>query len=98
MNLAQKNGIKVVHIDCSNWGGDQSRAQEAERNGAEHEYPSALELVSMPLTTLAPWHGWSPYDLECCLRVHLFRNSGHQTPASAAQDRYRLIEQTLALL
>jgi hypothetical protein len=48
VNLAQKHGIKVVHIDCSEWGKAQSRAAEAEVNGAERDYASDLELVNQP--------------------------------------------------
>lgn len=45
VNLAQKNGIKVVHIDCSDWGEAQIRTEEAEGNGAGRDYTSDLELV-----------------------------------------------------
>lgn len=48
VDLAQKNGIKVVHIDCSEWGKSRTRTEEAESNGADHEYASALELAHMP--------------------------------------------------
>jgi hypothetical protein len=45
VNLAQKNGIKVVHINCSDWGEAQTRTEESERNGAGRDYISDLELV-----------------------------------------------------
>lgn len=48
VELAQKNGIKVVHIDCSDWGEAQTRTEEAERNGAGRDYTSDLELVHLP--------------------------------------------------
>jgi hypothetical protein len=45
VDLAQNNGIKVVHIDCSEWGKPQTRAEEAEVNGADYEDEPTLELV-----------------------------------------------------
>lgn len=45
VHLAQKNGIKVVHIDCSDWGEAQSKTEEAESNGTGRDYTSDLELV-----------------------------------------------------
>jgi len=48
VNLAQKNGIKVVHIDCSEWGKSQIRTEEANVNGADHAYTSDLQLVHLP--------------------------------------------------
>jgi hypothetical protein len=45
VDLAQKNGIKVVHIDCSEWGKAQTRTEEAEGNGAGRDHTSDLELV-----------------------------------------------------
>jgi hypothetical protein len=45
VDLAQKNGIKVVHIDCSDWGEAQTRTEEVEVNGAGRDYTSDLELV-----------------------------------------------------
>ncbi len=47
VNLAQKNGIKVVHINCSDWGEAQTRTEESERNGAGRDYTSDLELVHL---------------------------------------------------
>jgi hypothetical protein len=43
-----KNSIKVVHIDCSDWGEAQTRTEEAEGNGTGRDYTSDLELVSQP--------------------------------------------------
>jgi hypothetical protein len=45
VDLAQNNGIKVVHIDYSEWGKSQTRTEEAEVNGAGRDYASDLELV-----------------------------------------------------
>jgi hypothetical protein len=46
VNLAQKNGIKVVHIDCSDWGSSQILNEEAHVNGADRDYTSDHEPVT----------------------------------------------------
>lgn len=48
VELAQKNGIKVVHIDCSEWGKAKPAPEATPVNGMDHDYTSDLELVSMP--------------------------------------------------
>ena len=48
VELAQKNGIKVVHIDCSEWGKPHTLPENPEVNGADHDYTSELEFVPMP--------------------------------------------------
>lgn len=48
VDLARKNGIKVVHIDCSTWGNSQIRTEEAETNGADPGFMSELEPTHMP--------------------------------------------------
>jgi hypothetical protein len=48
VDLAQKNGIKVVHIDCSEWGNTEGRTEVAESNGVGRDYMSELELVPQP--------------------------------------------------
>ena len=48
VDLAQKNGIKVVHIDCSEWGKSKTLPDAVEMNGTDHNYTSGLELVQMP--------------------------------------------------
>lgn len=48
VDLAQKNGIKVVHIDCSEWGKANTLSEAAVVNGTDHDYTSSLELVPMP--------------------------------------------------
>ena len=48
VELAQKNGIKVVHIDCSEWGKSSVVPAGGEVNGTDHDHTSGLELVPMP--------------------------------------------------
>ncbi|MFO0701672.1 MAG: tetratricopeptide repeat-containing protein [Nitrospira sp.] len=48
VELAQKNGIKVVHIDCSEWVKPHTGPDKAAANGTDYDYPSELELVHMP--------------------------------------------------
>lgn len=48
VDLAQNNGIKVVHIDCSEWGNAEGRTEDAESNGVGRDYTSELELVPQP--------------------------------------------------
>ena len=45
VHFAQKHGIKVVHIDCSEWGKSKIVTEEAHVNGADRNYTSDLELV-----------------------------------------------------
>ena len=49
VDLAQKHGIKVVHIDCSEWGKGHVRTEEAESTGADPEFMSELEPTHMPV-------------------------------------------------
>lgn len=48
VGLAQKNGIKVVHIDCSEWGNLNTVTEEAHVNGVDRDYTFDLELVHQP--------------------------------------------------
>ena len=46
VNLAQKNGIKVVHIDCSDWEKSKISTEEVHVNGVDLDYTSDLEPVT----------------------------------------------------
>ncbi len=48
VDLAQKHGIKVMHIDCSQWGKGHTSTEEAETNGVDPEFMSELEPTHMP--------------------------------------------------
>lgn len=48
VDLAQTNGIKVVHLDCSDWGKSNAVPKAVEVNGTDPDYSSDLELVPMP--------------------------------------------------
>jgi hypothetical protein len=42
-------GIKVVHIDCSNWGNPHTQSpNEPEMNGTTYEAESDLDLAHIP--------------------------------------------------
>lgn len=48
VDLAQKHGIKVVHIDCSGWEKGHIETEEAEANGADPAFMSELEPTHLP--------------------------------------------------
>ncbi len=45
VELAQKHGIKVVHIDCSEWGKTNAQHEELKMNGAIYEGEPNLEFA-----------------------------------------------------
>lgn len=48
VELAQRHGIKVVHIDCSGWEKGHIGTEEVEVNGADPEFMSDLEPTHLP--------------------------------------------------
>ena len=47
-DLAQKHGIKVLHIECSQWGKGHTSTEAVEANGADTEFMSELEPTHIP--------------------------------------------------
>jgi hypothetical protein len=47
VELAQKNGIKVVHIDCSDWENSKTGPESTQVNGTDPDHLSDLKLVQM---------------------------------------------------